>query len=270
MTHQQSGSHTSEQSSRIRSGESVRDTDRTQRYQSPDTRLDTEATFLPSLDAGVQLLKTDADHRRKQITPLQSLVVDHLLKQDGTAAWVDTNGYVTTQALSHIVPSDRLLARIQVARGFTAFQHFAIIETLHAANTDDLDLIVAPAIDGHYRRADIPSEEAQSLFLRALSRLAAIGREQAIPILLSYTATDAFTKPIDRLADRTITCSYTQFGPRFESEDFETAVYPVGNGVFQTTLTYWQQIIASRVNAHTPEQSPSTPAQSGVTINGAD
>jgi len=54
-------------------------------------------------------------------------VLDHLLLHDGPAFWVDANGHATTATLAQISPSQRLLDRIHVARGFTAYQHYGAV-----------------------------------------------------------------------------------------------------------------------------------------------
>ena len=89
-----------------------------------------ETTLFPTLEEGVTLLDI-GDTRGVPI--LQSVVIDHLLLNDGTAYWVDANGHATTTTLVRIVPSRRLLNQIHVARGFTADQHYAAIEDLSDA-----------------------------------------------------------------------------------------------------------------------------------------
>ena len=81
--------------------------------------LTTDEMLLPSLDDGITLLDVEGS---RGVPILQSLVLDHLLFHDGPAFWVDANGHATT-TLAQIAPSRRLLDRIHVARGFTAYQH---------------------------------------------------------------------------------------------------------------------------------------------------
>ena len=72
--------------------------------------------LLPSLCDGITLLDVEGG---RGVPILQSLVLDHLLLHDGPAFWVDANGHATTTTLAQIAPSQRLLNRIHVARGFT-------------------------------------------------------------------------------------------------------------------------------------------------------
>jgi hypothetical protein len=87
-----------------------------------------EALF-PSLTEGITLLDIEG---KRGVPVIQSLVLDHLLMTDGPAFWVDTNGYATTTSMARLALSHRLLNRIHVARGFTAYQHYSIVCDLTA------------------------------------------------------------------------------------------------------------------------------------------
>ena len=92
----------------------------------------TDEMLLPQLDDGITLLDVEGG---RGVPILQSLVLDHLLLHDGPAFWVDANGHATTTTLAQIAPSQRLLNRIHVARGFTAYQHYgAVCDLPTAAN----------------------------------------------------------------------------------------------------------------------------------------
>lgn len=82
-----------------------------------------ESTLFPTLEEGITLLAINGG---RGIPILQSVVVDHLLLNDGSAFWVDANGHAATTTLARIAPSPRLLNRIHVARGFTAYQPFVL------------------------------------------------------------------------------------------------------------------------------------------------
>ena len=91
----------------------------------------TDEMLLPQLDDGITLLDVEGD---RGVPILQSLVLDHLLLHDGHAFWVDANGHATT-TLAQTAPSQRLLDRIHVARGFTEYKHYgAVSELLTAVN----------------------------------------------------------------------------------------------------------------------------------------
>ncbi len=168
----------------------------------------TDDMLLPSLDDGITLLDVEGD---RGVPILQSLVLDHLLLHDGPAFWVDANGHATTTTLAQIAPSQRLLYRIHVARGFTAYQHYGAVCDLPTAvnqsiqeSTDDTgmhdrqstgrdehaspqtpSLIVAPAVDAQYRGDDTLSEShAATLQARTLARLATYADGYDVPVLV--------------------------------------------------------------------------------------
>ena len=259
-----------------------------------------EEMLLPSLDDGVTLLDVEGG---RGVPIHQSLVLDHLLLHDGPAFWVDANGYATTTTLAQIAPSQRLLNRIHVARGFTAYQHYgavchlptAVNEAIQTSTADtgatnrqapggDEDtsphtpaLIVVPAVDAQYRADDTLGEtHAETLQVRTLARLATYANGYDIPVLVTRTEQNEFTEPVATVADHHLECEQTRMGPRLVGEDFETVVYPVDDGAYyQTTFAYWRQLLAARatqvgVEPTTPAPSTSTPegVGTGVTADG--
>jgi len=210
---------------------------------------------MPRLEPGLCLLRAPAATR--PVKPLQSLVVDTLLlgSSSGQAVWVDAFDHARTDILSSLAPSQRLLDRIQVARGFTPHQHAAIVEHLFTTLRGDgtppvspasLSLLVCPAVDALYREDDIRDDVAESLCYRVLARLSALARAYEVPVLVSTWQADALTAPFETAADTTITCTQTDFGIWFETDETETLVYPLGDGTVQTTLAYWAEILRAR------------------------
>ncbi|WP_394339050.1 hypothetical protein [Halosimplex salinum] len=251
----------------------------------------TDEMLLPSLGDGITLLDVEGD---RGVPILQSLVLDHLLLHDGPAFWVDANGHATT-TLAQIAPSQRLLNRIHVARGFTAYQHYgavcdlptAVNNSIQTSTTDaraagrgepsrDEDtsphtpaLIVAPAVDAQYRADDTLGEtHAKTLQARTLARLATYADGYDIPVLVTRNERNEFTEPVATVADHHLECEQTRMGPRVVGEGFETLVYPVDDGAYyQTTFAYWRQLLAARatqVGVEPTTPAPSTPTPEGV------
>jgi hypothetical protein len=221
-----------------------------------------EPILLPSLDDGITLLDVTGD---RGVPAIHSLVIDHLLRTDGPAFWVDADGRATTTACARLAPSRRLLARIHVARGFTAYQHYGAVCALpdrvnehirQRAGADDADphtqptpsLLVVPAVDAQYRACDtLRGEAPQTLLARSLAHLRTYAAGYDVPVLVTRTTDDDFSAPVERAADHHLICEQTRMGPRFVGEDFETLVYPVADGeYYQTTLAYWQEVLAAR------------------------
>nr|WP_176705313.1 hypothetical protein [Halobacterium sp. GN101] len=252
----------------------------------------TDEMLLPQLDDGITLLDVEGG---RGVPILQSLVLDHLLLNDGPAFWVDANGHATTTTLAQIAPSQRLLNRIHVARGFTAYQHYgavcdlptAVNKSIRTSTADsgaanrrapshDEDtsphtpaLIVAPAVDAQYRADDTLGEtHAKTLQARTLARLGTYTEGYDIPVLVTRNERNEFTEPVATVADHHLECEQTRMGPRVVGDDFETLVYPVDDGAYyQTTFAYWQQLLAARatqVGVEPTTPAPSTPTPEGV------
>ena len=197
---------------------------------------------LPQLTDGVHLLEGP----QRSVGPLHALVLDHLLLDGGHAVWVDANGYGTSVHLADVAPSRRVLDRVHIARGFTAYQHQALVRNAAEQLDDETSLVVVPAVDALYRADDIRGAEPQALLLQSLSRLARYARDSGLPVLTTRTAADDFSAPVSRLADDVIDVEQTPFGPRFEHSDFETLLYAERGPTTQTTLAYWTRILGAR------------------------
>lgn len=211
---------------------------------------------MPRLEPGIQLLQTDGD--LAPIKPLQSLVIDTLLLDDagGHAVWIDALDRARTDTMSSLAPSQRVLDRVHLARGFTPYQHAAAIESIfemlqsESGHGDidpaDVSLLVCPAVDALYREDDIRQGIAEELLYRVLARLSTIARTLEIPVLVSRVRDDELATPFETAADTTITCRETDLGIWFEADQVETLFYPLENGYVQTTLAYWAEILQAR------------------------
>jgi hypothetical protein len=216
---------------------------------------------LPSLDPGLHLIDVD----ERAVGTIQSLVIDHVLTQGptgSTAVWVDSNGMATTSTLTRLVPSLRLLDRIQVARAFTAYQHRTLVSQLPEAVDTQTSLVVVPELEFHYRSPDIRFGVAHDLVEANARELHELAHEREIPILVTRETTAPLSAPLVEAVDSVLDCELTRFGPRFvggsgENEKFETLVYPVEGG-FQTTLSYWAEILSVRFEAMQEGTTPST------------
>ena len=220
-----------------------------------------EVPELPTLNGGIHLLETDS----RTSGALQSLVLDHLLTHGEAteAVWVDSRGNGSAAPLARLAPSMWILNRVEIARGFTAFQHYSLLDDLIAQVESNTALVVLPELDWFYRSDDLHHGEGERMLSAGVALVEDLHERSDVPILVTQTASDGFSQPVRGMADEVIRCEVTQQGPRFIGEGFETLVYP-GNGYVQTTLAYWQRILARR---H-PEIEAST--QPEVATVGAD
>lgn len=200
---------------------------------------------LPSLEAGLTLLEADGDR-----TPLQTLAVDRLLVDSGHAVWVGTGRHCTTDSLAEIAPDRRVLDRIHVARGFTPYQHTALVDALAAQIDDDTAVVVLPDVDARYRGDDVQGCDGQRMLTRVLAQVARVAREYAVPVLLTRSQADQFSAPVAAAAAETIEYRETTMGPRFVTDEFETLVYPLAGDWVQTTIAFWQEILRARQPIH--------------------
>ncbi|MFC6838404.1 hypothetical protein [Halomarina ordinaria] len=219
----------------------------------PDQTHQTEdvTPALPTLQSGISLLEAPDASRRQTARVIQALVVDHLLLNRGRIEWVDVGGCASTHPLASLVPSERSLERINVARAFTPHQHASLIDELAERVTAQTTLVVCPAVDRFYRESECQDDEGQRLLLRAVAQLSTIARTHDVPVLVTRTTADEFAAPIERAASECLKYEETQYGPRFTGNAFETLVYPVGRGQVQTTLAFWQQVLADRQALYT-------------------
>ena len=101
---------------------------------------------------------------------------------------------------------------------------------------------------------------AHDLVAAGVETLATFAQTHDVPILLTRETTASLSAPLVEAADSILDCELTRFGPRFVGEAFETLVYPVDGG-FQTTLSYWAEILSVRFEAlqagTTPASAPS-------------
>ncbi|MEF8827815.1 MAG: hypothetical protein V5A38_07060 [Halolamina sp.] len=214
---------------------------------------------LPTLEPGLTLVETDTAHR----VPLQSLAVDRLLLESGSAIWVGTGRHCTTDSLAEIVPDRRVLDRIDVARGFTSYQHTALIGALPAQVDEGTAVIVLPELDARYRDDDVQGGDGRTMLTRALAQLAGVARAHEIPVLCTRTQADQFADPVEAAATRIIQFCETPMGPRFVGDEFQTLVYPLEGELVQTTLAFWQDVLQARQPLHDTATVPREVVASG-------
>ncbi|OYR45951.1 hypothetical protein [Halorubrum sp. Hd13] len=223
------------------------------------TRSRRPTADLPDLVPGVTLVDVDDDFG---VTPVQALLLDRVLSSAGPAFWVDGANRANTTRLRELAPADRVLNRIEVARGFTAHQHTSLLDRLAARESPSV--VVATGLDGMYRAADVDGELAEQMFIRAIASVARVARVHDVPVIVTRCREDDFSRPLRRAAKTHLQCRETPFGPRFEDAegDTETLVYHTEDGWMQTTLAYWREVLEHRARMHegaTVERAAATP-----------
>ncbi|MEF8900786.1 MAG: hypothetical protein V5A25_06160 [Halovenus sp.] len=162
---------------------------------------------------------------------------------NGPVYWIDARNTASTYALSRMAPTDGVLDRIRIARAFTAYQHFTLVERVINQVTPQTGFIVAPNLPSLYCDGDVPGHEANDMIEAAYKALATLGDSLGLPILVS-TVTDRFDDLISTHATRTVECIETGLGYRFEGETVQTHGYWYG-GCWQTTIPYWVDLFGA-------------------------
>ena len=201
---------------------------------------------LPTLSDQCYLLETG----EATTGPLQSLVLDYLLLNEGDAYWVDAAGHARADTLARIAPSNRLLERINVARGFTAYQHAALVNRVTDFVDEETGIVVAPAVDAMYRSDDIRGPDSEAMLRTTVERLSTLCQSHGTPVILTCRQRDDLSASVAEHVEDVIRCESTQFGPRFVGDGFETLVYPTGDGYVQTTLAFWKHVLTTRAETN--------------------
>lgn len=126
---------------------------------------------LPDLEPGLTLLETP-DHRS---TALHQLALDTVQQADGVAYWVDARNTSSSYTLHEMAPHRRVLRRIRLARGFTAYQHFQIVRRVITQASMRTGCIILPNLASLYRDDDVPTHEAEPMLGAVLSALSDSG-----------------------------------------------------------------------------------------------
>ncbi|WP_424015202.1 hypothetical protein ACOZ35_04170 [Halorubrum xinjiangense] len=215
------------------------------------TRSNRPTADLPELAPGVTLVDVDDD---LGVTPVQALLLDRVLGSDGPAFWVDGANRANTTRLRELAPADRVLDRVEVARGFTAHQHTALLDRLagRLAARESPSVVLATGLDARYRDADVDGDVAEAMFIRAVASVARVARVHDAPVLVTRCRDDEFSRPLRRAAETHLACRATAFGPRFEDTEgeTETLVYHGADGWIQTTLAYWREVLEHRARMY--------------------
>lgn len=220
------------------------------RMQRNDTN---PAANLPDIDPGLTLLDVDDD---LGVTPVQTLLLDSVLTTGSAAYWIDGAGAARTARLRELAPDRRLLERVRIARGFTPQQHASLLDRLtgRLANESPPAVVLATGVDRLYREDDLPTDRAEALFVRGVATLASVARDHEAPVLITRTTADAFTEPLENAARTHLRCEKTSFGPRFIAADggdgddgHATLAYRVGDGLVQTTIAFWREVLEHRI-----------------------
>jgi hypothetical protein len=197
---------------------------------------------FPTLSTGITVLETED----RAAGAFHSLVLDHLLLSEGTAVWVDARNNAVTTHLSKLASSRRTLRRISVARGFTPFQHYSIVEDLARELTSQTQLVALPALDWFYAQDELHVGEGTAMLESVMDHIETLVDQYDVSVLMSLTGGLGLDSLVLDRADERLKCELTEFGPRFSGDEFETLVFECGENWIQTTLAFWARVLQAR------------------------
>ncbi|WP_336329988.1 hypothetical protein [Haloarcula sp. CGMCC 1.2071] len=214
---------------------------------------------LPDLEPGLTLLETP-DARS---TAIHQLALDTVQQADGVAYWVDARNTSSSYTLHEMAPHRRILRRIRLARGFTAYQHFQIVRRVIKQASARTGCVILPNLASLYRDDDVPAHEAEPMLNAVLDALSEVAAVYEIPVLVTDAAGDELTEIVSERVATSYECERTPMGYRFVGEDYETTVY-WADGYWQTTIPYWVDLLGvAEEQADTAGIGPITPAVLG-------
>ena len=185
------------------------------------------------LDPGVTLLvdgeRSTAPHR---------LVLAQQRCTRGKVLWVDARDTASTYALYRLTEDDQLLAGVEIARAWTAYQHHTLVRSLVDRTTPRTRLLVLPNVCSLYRDADLDAVVAEQLLTATLETLAEIARITTTRVLLSAPPDERSTLApyIDATLRQRTGGGLHDSGP----------VRPTDRGWLQTTIPDWIQRFGER------------------------
>ncbi|MDG5775949.1 hypothetical protein VB773_14170 [Haloarculaceae archaeon H-GB2-1] len=182
---------------------------------------------------------------------MHRLVLNHILNAEGVTYWLDAGNTASTYALYDLAPSRRALRNVKVARAFTAYQHHELVRMTVSEASPRTSFLVAPNVGTLYRDGDLMTVEREGLFESSVTILAELAEVLDVPVLVTACGDNRETELVAELAETEIDVERTKYGPRYESEDFETTVYWM-NGWFQTTIPYWVDLFGVAPEEYSP------------------
>lgn len=210
---------------------------------------------VPTAESGLTALQ--CPHPRSGA--LHRVALQTIQDTNGPVYWIDARNTASTYALSQLAPSECALEDIRIARAFTAYQHFRLVERVINRVTPRLGCIVAPNLPALYRDDDVPGHEATDMLDAILDGLATLADTLETPVLVSTTESDRLATKVTDHASREIECTETAFGYRFDGDDVDAHGY-WQDGYWQTTIPYWVDLFGPADTSPAHTMAPPEPA----------
>lgn len=200
--------------------------------------LDDLEGAVPTLEPGVTRLLDDDERSIAH----HDLVLAHLQVDRGQVLWVDARDTASTYALYGRTRNRRLLASIEVARAWTAYQHHTLVRRLVKRATPRTRLLVLPNVCSLYRDDDLGNREAECLLAATLTTVSELADAIQVPALLTTMPSER--EALEPYTDRDLTWKRTRHGDTYAGDGFRPTAYR-GPWWWQTTIPYWLDMVGA-------------------------
>jgi hypothetical protein len=179
---------------------------------------------VPELQQGLNVVKCG-----RGSAVIHRIALEHLSRNRGQLKWVDSGNQAVSRIFRKVKPRDVSLSRVRVARAFTAYQHYRLMEKVEGA-----DQVVLPLVNHLYEDSEVGYWDGMEMLESGLENLDGT-------VLASVSGDSDQACLVESMADNVVEVKRTGSGVNISSDGFETPFYRT-HGEIQTTLTHWREV----------------------------
>jgi len=177
-------------------------------------------TALPEPSSGITCLQVTEPK-----SPAIYELVTHWMTAERPSFWIDSRNVANTYRLYEGVRADRVLSGLQIARAFTAYQHYTLCQQLLQSVTPHTELVCLPNLTSLYRDDDVSEYERATLIDTVCDGVAELAATYDLPIVVStihddeeylYVVELPTRNPFDEPAEWTVKVSGHSSFPRWD------------------------------------------------------
>ncbi len=118
------------------------------------------------LENGVNLIV----HKGDKDSVLHNITAQKTGKHGYKALWIDTENHGSSYQLA-AAGNQEVLDKVEIARAFTTYQHYTLVQRIDEYIKPDTELILLPSIDGLYETGQLNEDESRELLKQSLNHL---------------------------------------------------------------------------------------------------
>lgn len=127
-----------------------------------------------------------------------------------------------------------ILDKIEIARAFTTYQHYTLIQSVENELKDSTNILVVPSIDQLYIEGQLGEEESKELLKQSMDHLNRVSQELELKVIVTVKRSNEMKEIVQSYVDKEID------GSKIETESFDRGSY-VDPYSFQTTIPDYLQ-----------------------------